>query len=95
MPFKECSHITKFSPLFLLKKRVAWQQIGMFRLKQFRSIYWVEWVVNSFAPKLYSLIQNNIGPNFGEGQILLRVYIPLTGGANDQRQTLEGLVQVF
>ena len=95
MPFKECSHITKFSPLFLLKKRVARQQIGMFTLKQFQSIYWVEWVVDSFAPKFCPLIQNNIGPNFGDRQILLHVYIPLAGGANDQRQTLEGFVQVF
>ena len=80
----------EIQPIILTEKKG-----GMFTLKQFQSIFWVEWVVDSFAPKFYSLIQKNIGPNFGDGQILLRVYIPLTGDANDQRQTLEGLVQVF
>ena len=30
-------------------------------------MYWDEWVMDPFALKFYSPIQNNIGPNFGDG----------------------------
>ena len=30
-------------------------------------MYWSEWVVDPFAPKFCPLIQNNIGPTFGNG----------------------------
>ena len=49
----ERSHVTKFSPIFPL----------MF----FHPIYQVEWVVYRIATKFCSPIQNNIGPNFGDG----------------------------
>ena len=32
----------------------------LFILKQFRSVYWAEWVADPFALKLDPLIQNNI-----------------------------------
>ena len=39
----------------------------VFILKQFQSIYRAEWFVDPFVPKFYSLIQNIIGLNFGDG----------------------------
>ena len=40
---------------------------GLFTRNEIQSIYQAEWVVDQFAPKFYSPIQNNIGPNFGDG----------------------------
>ena len=49
------------------KKWVAWQQMGMFTLIQFWSIYRAEWVADIFVPKFYSVVHSNIGLNFGDG----------------------------
>ena len=49
------------------KKRVARQKMAMFIPKQFRSVYQSERVADPFALKLYSVIQNHIGPNFNNG----------------------------
>ena len=53
---KERSHVTKFSPIFppIIQSVI-------------RSIYRAELVMDPFAPKFYSIIQSNIGPNFGDG----------------------------
>ena len=48
------------------RKFFAWQQIRMFTLTPFWSVFLPNWVVDLFAPKFYSLIQNNIGLNFSD-----------------------------
>ena len=48
-------------------KSVAWQQMGILALKQFRFIYGTEWLMNPFVLKFCSLIQNHFGPNFSAG----------------------------
>ena len=68
---RESLHVTKFSPLFspIKKNGLHGNKLGGgwgFRLKQFWSIYWADWVTDIFVPKFYSLIQNNIGPNLSD-----------------------------
>ena len=36
-----------------------------------RSVYWAEWAADPFAPKFCFLVQNNIGPNFDDGLIIV------------------------
>ena len=38
----------------------------MLLLKQFQSVYQSEWFAEPFPPKICSLIQNDIGANFGD-----------------------------
>ena len=67
----------EIQPVILTDKNwVAWQQTEVFILTQFQSAYQPEWVEDPFAPKFYSLIQNNINPNFGDGLKLVRVNTP-------------------
>ena len=54
----------EIQPVILTDKK--WKQMGMFTLKQYRSVYQAEWIVNPLTPECYSLIPNNFSPNFGD-----------------------------
>ena len=41
--------------------------IGDVHTETIWSVYRAEWAADAFAPKFYSPIQNNIGPNFVDG----------------------------
>ena len=58
---------TKFSPLFSPRKSgLHRKKMEVFILQHFRPVDWAKWVADPFALKFFSLIQNNISPNFGD-----------------------------
>ena len=66
---KEWSHLTKLSPLFPSRKWLAQQQAEVLKLGNSSPSFGPfirlnKWETDPFAPKLYSLIQNDICPNF-------------------------------